>query len=128
MTRAVLITFAGLVVGSVEFARPGWIVPGVCGATLFCYGFSRMAQGPLDARGLLGLAAALLLLLLEARLRTRVLGAGAGFVLAWGLRNLYREPDRISWPLALSLALPLMIASGWLLGIAWQAREAKMRP
>jgi len=119
---------AGLLIGYIEFLRPGWILPGVCGATLVMLGIASLAQMPVNLAGLGLVALAALLLFVQAGVgRSAWFTALAVVSLIAGGRMLVNG-NRIEWWVSAAIGLPLVLVTERLLWIASVARQRKLLP
>lgn len=125
---AYALVIAGLLVGYIELLRPGWIVPGVCGAVMAMVAIASLIEQGIKATGLMLAAAALALVAAEAKFGlSGVAALAAAAMLTVGARELVREP-RIHWWVAVAVSVPFVAITARLLAIAIQARENKLRP
>lgn len=115
----------GLAAISLEFVRPGWVLPAVFGCLFVVFGIHSLALYPLSPTGLILIAAGFLLCGLEARLQTKgVLGLAAAAALFTGVLRLVRDRP-VHTITALATTLPLAALLSILLTLAWRARRNK---
>lgn len=122
---AFLTLLGGLSLISIEFLRPGRVVPGVAGAVLAVLALSAFARFTLAPAGLVLVLTGLALLGVQAFARARWLpGAAAAILLVVGVRRLVEAPAPISLAASL-LAAPFSGITAFLLWIAVRARRNK---
>ncbi len=116
---------AGITLGSLEFVRPGWVIPGVAGAALFMIGLAGLSQHSLSPAALGILVLSVALVTLDLWLRWGGFGAiPAAVLLVLSLRFLIAPP--VHWGLA-GLGGILALGLWRVLAFAVQARANKMR-
>ncbi len=115
----------GLAAISLEFVRPGWVLPAVGGCLCVVFGIHSLARYPLSPTSLCLIAAGFLLCGLEARLQTKgLLGLAAAAALFMGTLRLVRDRP-VHALTALATSLPLAALLSILLTLAWRARRNK---
>ncbi|MBI4909907.1 MAG: hypothetical protein HY820_40185 [Acidobacteria bacterium] len=120
---AVAALLAGILIGSVEFLRPGWVLPGVTGGTLIMLGIAGLSTQSLQPFGLLLLLTAIALMLADAMGHWNGWGVGLAASLAVvAVRILVST--RVSWTVALLGGLTLL-ATWRILQFAVQAKANK---
>ncbi len=116
---------AGAAAVTLEFVRPGWVIPAVAGCLLIVFGAHSLAQYTLSASGVALMVAGALLCggdgYWQAQGLAGLAGAAAMFL---GCLRLVVEPP-ISWPVAMLTSLPLAALLTFLTRIAWRARRNK---
>ena len=127
---AVLVMSLGILGIYAEFCRPGRAIPGALGAAMVVLGLASLLRFPLSYSALFCISIAVVMLALEAVGVTRgfctLLASGAMFR---GLSKLIDTPNpalHIRWSTALFVAVPLTLATGFLLSAAMAARRTKI--
>lgn len=125
--RALVLIASGVPLICLEFVRPGSVIPGVCGAVLLILGLHSLALLPLSAAGIVLTGGGLCLLALEGKFPKRLICAGTGAVVLFtGLLNLLAGGGPgVSAGSALVVTLVLTLVSGFLLPVAYLARQKK---
>lgn len=109
-----------------EFVRPGLVAPGVAGGVLALLGISALSTMPLTVAGVALLAAAVLLLPLDAIMgKGWLLSALIAIALATGAGLLIDGRPGIRWPVAIGSASLFGSIAGYLAAIARRARRNK---
>jgi len=122
---ALSLTAAGILFVYAEFCRPGKILPGVTGSCLVTLGVRGLTGHRLTGAGLGLVAAAVLLLLLEAYRNTRGLAAACGGVaLLFGLLRIAEAPGIHLWT-AVAASGTVTPVTAFLLSTAVRARRNK---
>lgn len=121
-----LLAIGGVLLIYVEFTRPGKVLPGLSGACLLVVnGYSLWRDSP-TPRGLLLIAAATVLFLVETFVNTRfVASAGATVCLASGAILLFHPPSPIHPALAMTASAVFGATTGFLAYAARTARRNK---
>ena len=116
----------GAVVISLEFIRPGRVLPAVAGLTLTAWGVRDLSYWPVSNLGLSLIGLSVGLFALEAFWRVNFLaGTGGACCLAAGLSQLVKQPGSISWMAAVPGCLLFGAWMVFLLNIAKRARRNK---
>jgi membrane-bound serine protease (ClpP class) len=113
----------------VEFSSPGLIFPGVAGTVALVLGLSSLAVLPINWAGAALLLLAIAFFVLEAKFASHgVLGVGGAIAMTIGAVILLNGPPemRIHWITALSVALPFMILSIFLMSMALKTRQSRV--
>jgi membrane-bound serine protease (ClpP class) len=114
----------------VEFSRPGFVLPGVLGATLTLIALSALTRFPFTLPGALLIVFALCLFVLEALFATRGILMVAGIAaMVEGALRLIDTPEpalRIHPNVALAVTVPFSFITTFLLSIAFRARRNKV--
>ena len=125
---AFLLLLAGLLAIYCELIWPGRVIPGVLGAAAALSGAYFLYREPLQPAGLALLAAALLLLIGEARAGPYyVLGFAGTVALTAGFALLLPDSRRIAPGLAIPVSAAFGIITTFLAAIAKRARRNKWR-
>lgn len=125
-SAAFVIAVAGVLSIYVECARPGWIVPGLCGVIALLYGSYSLSRYEPTALGMALIAAALVLFIVEAVYATYFLaGIAATGCLAAGAWTLIEGAQRISPWAAVLLSVVFGVVTGFLGYAAKRARRNK---
>ncbi len=121
-----LLAISGVLFIYVEFTRPGKVVPGLIGACLLVVnGYSLWRDSP-TPRGLLLIATAAALFLLETFVNTRFVAPAAATVcLAFGAVLLFNPPSPIRPALAFTASIVFGLTTGFLAYAARTARRNK---
>ncbi|MGC2398833.1 MAG: nodulation protein NfeD [Acidobacteriaceae bacterium] len=128
---AVLVLMVGALLIYLEFNVPGTIVPGTLGTILVLLALFALNLLPVRYTSVMLLAAAFVLLFLEAKFGGHGILATAGIVsMVFGALTLVDAPIpelRVHWATALSTGLAFGLITGFLLRLAIRARRSKVR-
>jgi membrane-bound serine protease (ClpP class) len=126
---ALLLLSLGVLGIYTEFCAPGKVIPGAIGAVLATLGLVSLSRFPISAPGVFSIVLAFALFALEARFVSRgIFTLGGAVVLLAGMKNLIvtADPARsVKWATALWVAIPVSIATSFLLSVAMRARRNK---
>ena len=121
--RAWIVLLAGIVMIYREFMAPGRVLPGIFGGVAVCVGAYALGQHPLRFSGIAMILAGVGLLVLQGFRRWYWLpSVMAAALITIGARSLTVPPINIGPAAA---AIPLSLASGFLLHTALAARRRK---
>jgi membrane-bound ClpP family serine protease len=119
----------GTLLSYIEFLRPGWVLPGALGGAISMLGLSRLIAAGLSIEGLGVFLMGAALLVLEARLHSKLLrfteiafGLGT-FLMVWGGCHLVKnglDPTKVEWAV-----VPFAFITLLLLRTAFRARRNK---
>ena len=126
---ALLLTGVGVAGIYREFCAPGKILPGVAGTSLALLGAAALVAFPVSPTGMALILASMSCFVLEAMFESRGIftAAGAAAMLI-GMKTVVvlTDPARqIHWATAISVALPISLATSFLLSAAVRARRNK---